>query len=73
MHLSSASPAFALGAVVGRMSPRLPPPHPSLPPLPPRRPPCRMIDSELIPVLKQCSLAGHAEYKTRHSLLMDTK
>ena len=32
-----------------------------------------MIDGELIPVLKQCSLAGHAEYKTRHALLMDSK
>lgn len=32
-----------------------------------------MIDTEVMPVLKQCSLAGHAEYKTHHSLLMDNK
>lgn len=32
-----------------------------------------MIDGEVLPVLKQCSLAGHAEYQTRHALLMDNK
>lgn len=30
----------------------------------------KLIDSELLPVLKQCSLAGHAEFKTRHPVLL---
>jgi len=29
-----------------------------------------LIDSEVLPLLKKCSLAGHAEYKTRHPLLL---
>lgn len=29
-----------------------------------------LIDAEVLPLLKQCSLAGHAEFKTRHSLLL---
>lgn len=29
------------------------------------------IDSVVLPVLKQCSLAGHAEFKTRHPLLLN--
>ncbi len=29
-----------------------------------------LIDSEVLPLLKKCSLAGHAEYKTRHPLLI---
>ena len=28
------------------------------------------IDSNVIPLLKQCSLAGHAEFKTRNPLLL---
>ena len=30
----------------------------------------QLIDSEVLPLLKKCSLAGHAEYKTRHPLLL---
>jgi adenylate kinase family enzyme len=29
-----------------------------------------LIDSEVLPLLKKCSLAGHADYKTRHPLLL---
>lgn len=29
-----------------------------------------LIDAEVLPLLKQCSLAGHAEFKTRHPLLL---
>jgi adenylate kinase len=29
-----------------------------------------LIDADVIPLLKQCSLAGHAEFKTRHPLLL---
>jgi adenylate kinase family enzyme len=31
-----------------------------------------LIDTEVIPLLKQCSLAGHAEYRTRHPLLLSS-
>ena len=31
--------------------------------------PCRLIDSEVLPVLKQSSLAGFAEYRTQSPLL----
>ena len=31
-----------------------------------------LIDTEVIPVLKQCSLAGHAEYRSRHPLLLSS-
>lgn len=30
----------------------------------------RLIGTEVIPLLKQCSLAGHAEFKTRHHLVL---
>ena len=29
-----------------------------------------LIDTEVMPVLKQCSMAGHAEYRSRHPLLL---
>ena len=29
-----------------------------------------LIDADVLPLLKQCSLAGHAEFKTRHPLLL---
>lgn len=31
-----------------------------------------MIDTEVMPVLKQCSLAGHAEWQTQHPLLLSS-
>jgi adenylate kinase family enzyme len=30
-----------------------------------------LIDDELLPLLRKCSLAGHAEFRTRHPLLLD--
>lgn len=48
----------------------LPPNHLSLnPPTAPHLLPCRLIDSEVLPVLKQSSLAGAAEYRTQCPLL----
>ena len=29
-----------------------------------------LIDTDVLPLLKQCSLAGHAEFKSRHSVLL---
>ena len=31
-----------------------------------------LIDMEIMPVLKQCSMAGHAEYRSRHPLLLSS-
>ena len=31
-----------------------------------------LIDTEVMPVLKQCSMAGHAEYRSRHPLLLQS-
>ena len=31
-----------------------------------------LIDTEIMPVLRQCSLAGHAEYRSRHPLLLSS-
>lgn len=42
-------------------------PHPAL--IPPGLLPLRLIDTEVIPVLKQSSLAGAAEYRTQSPLL----
>lgn len=30
-----------------------------------------LIDDEVLPLLRKCSLAGHAEFRTRHALLLD--
>ena len=35
-------------------------------------PACRLISTEVLPVLKQCSLAGHAEWKSQHPLLVSS-
>ena len=31
-----------------------------------------LIDTEIMPVLKQCSMAGHAEYRSRHPMLLSS-
>lgn len=31
-----------------------------------------LIDTEIMPVLRQCSMAGHAEYRSRHPLLLSS-
>lgn len=31
-----------------------------------------LIDTEIMPVLRQCSMAGHAEYRSRHPMLLSS-
>ena len=49
-----------------RLTSRPTPPHPVY------SPPFRLIDSEVMPVLKQCSLAGHAEFQSQSPLLLSS-
>lgn len=53
----------------GPAAPLLQCPHPRPRPRPLPGPPHRLIDSEVLPVLKQSSLAGSAEFRTQMPLL----